>query len=296
LLRSLWEKMAPAPDAQVMEKLAGIDFFSHLDDASLRQIARLSVQRSFATGSLVLRQGTVGLGLLLITRGRVEVFVSEAEDRLVVAELGCGAVVGEMALIDEQPRSASAVALEPTEVLLLTREGFRRLLDRHPRIAWSLVPTLVDRLRDLQDRLLRAEGAEPAPVIAAGSGPVSEEPPPAAATARPVVPGRLGVDSVLRLPTAMIASGIVGIAGSINACQEVARTLQDELELEGDRPLADLARSLPQGFWRAGREAFDQGWQLPRRMAGSFFADLRGGADEVDEVDPPAGGRRLDPA
>ncbi len=293
MLRSLWEKMAPAPDAQVMEKLARIDFFSHLDDASLRQIARLSVQRSFPTGSLVLRQGTVGLGLLLITRGRVEVFVSEAEDRLVVAELGCGAVVGEMALIDERPRSASAVALEPTEVLLLTREGFRRLLDRHPRIAWSLVPTLVDRLRDLQDRLLHAEGAAPAAVIASASGSVGEEPPPAAATARLVVSNRLGIDSVLRLPTAMIASGIVGISGSVSACRQVTRTLKDELELEGDRPLADLARSLPMGFWRAGREAFDQGLHLPRRMVGSFFDDLRGGAGEVDQS---AGGRRRDPA
>ena len=66
-----------------------------------------------------------------------------------LAVVGSGALLGEMALIDDQPRSASAVALEPTECLLITRDSFHTLVRKDPEIAWCIVPTLAERMREL---------------------------------------------------------------------------------------------------------------------------------------------------
>jgi CRP-like cAMP-binding protein len=74
-----------------------------------------------------------------------------------LGEMGPGDAFGEMALIDEGPRSANVTTVEPTECLLLTRWDFGGEMSRDPAIARALLPVLCARIRGLQERLLRYE-------------------------------------------------------------------------------------------------------------------------------------------
>jgi CRP-like cAMP-binding protein len=77
--------------------------------------------------------------------------------RTELEELGPGGAFGEMGLIDDLPRAASVVALEPTECALLARWDFQNELRDDPDIALALLPVLNARIRDLDARLARAE-------------------------------------------------------------------------------------------------------------------------------------------
>ena len=158
------------------EALARVPFFADLSRRDLKRLAVLCVPKQFEAGTEILKEGAVGLGLYLISDGRVEVFKTENERRRKLAVLGAGDVLGEMALIDDKPRSASAVALERTSALLLSRDSFRTVVKKSPSVAWALVPELAGRLRDVEDRLMAAEGAaEDAETRTAEAGTRAEE-------------------------------------------------------------------------------------------------------------------------
>ena len=141
------------------EFLAKAPLFARLDGRGLRRLAELCVPRSYQVGEEIVSEGSTGLGLFVITAGRVEVVKSEGEDRVVLAELGSGDIIGEMALVDDQPRSATILTLEPTSCLLITRSSFQSLVDQEPDIAWCIVPTLATRIRALQEELIADRGA-----------------------------------------------------------------------------------------------------------------------------------------
>ncbi|MEM7587982.1 MAG: cyclic nucleotide-binding domain-containing protein, partial [Acidobacteriota bacterium] len=145
------------PDAEIEAALAKLQIFSSLSSQDLSELAAQCLRKEYAAGVAILEEGSTGLGLFLLTSGRVEVFKQHGDRRLHLAELGRGDILGELALIDQQPRSASAVALEDTECLLLTRDRFRSLAETRPRITWALVPRLAMRNRELQDQLMAAQ-------------------------------------------------------------------------------------------------------------------------------------------
>jgi CRP-like cAMP-binding protein len=76
-----------------------------------------------------------------------------------VAEMGAASFFGEMGLIDDAPRSATVVALEPTECALLSKWDFQNELRNDPQIAVALLPVLNERIRDLEARLTQAENS-----------------------------------------------------------------------------------------------------------------------------------------
>jgi CRP/FNR family transcriptional regulator, cyclic AMP receptor protein len=78
----------------------------------------------------------------------------------VLEELGPGGAFGEMGLIDDMPRAASVIAIEPTECVLLARWDFQNELREDPEIALALLPVLNARIRDLNERLARSESAD----------------------------------------------------------------------------------------------------------------------------------------
>jgi len=144
--------------SQAYDFLRRVPVFQRLGTRSLRKLVRLCVERTYEAGAEIITEGSTGLGLFVITSGEVEVFKRSDDDRVVLARLERGAVLGELALIDAQPRSASAVALTDTTCLLITRSGFHDLVQREPDIAWCFVPVLAGRMRDLQTRVMASAG------------------------------------------------------------------------------------------------------------------------------------------
>ena len=115
-----------------------------------RAIARTLRARRFRRGEVLFHEGDPGDALFVVASGAVKVVVpSEEGEEAILATLRRGDFLGELALLDGAPRSASAVALEPTETLALPRDQFRALVASEPAIRDALLAALAGELRRL---------------------------------------------------------------------------------------------------------------------------------------------------
>jgi PPM family protein phosphatase len=130
-----------------LDTLKNVPLFRELSYQQLVRVMNLSRQRALVPGQVLCREGEPGQELMVVLRGRLELTHAGVS----VAELGTGAHLGEMALIDAGLRSVTATALEPGKVLAITRDDFYEVLRREPALAvkllWSFVRVLADRLR-----------------------------------------------------------------------------------------------------------------------------------------------------
>ena len=129
--------------ARKMELLAGIPLFSANSQRELAQVAALTVPMHFDAGAVLTRQGQSGGQAFVISEGQAAVI--RAKRRLAV--LGPGDVVGELSLIDGQPRSATVEALTDLEVLEISGDDLARLLRKAPSVRRKLLEALALRLR-----------------------------------------------------------------------------------------------------------------------------------------------------
>lgn len=138
-----------------LECVSRIPLFQGFPQRLLRKIATFCVDRAYAPGDVLCREGTHGIGLFFIVEGRVEVFGATRggkEKRL--ALLGPGEVVGELMILDNVPRSASVRAITDVACYLMPEWDFRRLLRGQPEIAVRMLPTLAARLREMDKAAL----------------------------------------------------------------------------------------------------------------------------------------------
>lgn len=132
--------------------LMGVPLFAGLDLAELSALSRRLRRRFFYKGEVLFNKEEPGGVLYLVKSGLVRVFMTaEHGHEISLALLSPGEFLGEMALLDDQPRSASAVAMEDTEALTLSREDFLAELAANPRIAEAVIRTLVRRLRQADE-------------------------------------------------------------------------------------------------------------------------------------------------
>jgi CRP-like cAMP-binding protein len=117
--------------------------FSALGADDLLPIAELCTELSLATGAQLFAQGELGDSLYVVVAGRVGVVRAGAR----VAEIGVGECVGELAALDWEPRSATVVALEDTDLIRLERDDLFDLLGDHPELVRALAGVLVARIR-----------------------------------------------------------------------------------------------------------------------------------------------------
>ncbi|HEV8228425.1 MAG TPA: cyclic nucleotide-binding domain-containing protein [Candidatus Limnocylindria bacterium] len=136
------------------EFLKRITWFKDLDQKSLDAIANAAVEQKYQPGQEIVRQGDTGVGAFIVRSGKVDVVQNRNGKDVKLATLGPGTVIGEMALLDEFPRSATVRAVEPTTALGIQRWHFRGILESHPQIALAMLPILIQRIR-------RAEGMAP---------------------------------------------------------------------------------------------------------------------------------------
>ena len=133
-----------------IEFLKRVALFQELDRKSLEAIANAAVEQSYTAGQEIVRQGDTGVGAFIIKKGRVEAVQDRAGHEHKLAELKSGEMFGEMALLDEFPRSATVRAIEPTTCLGIQRWHFKGILESHPQIALALLPVLTKRLRNAE--------------------------------------------------------------------------------------------------------------------------------------------------
>ncbi len=133
-----------------VEFLKHVQLFQDLDRRSLEAIANAAVEQQYTAGQEIVRQGDTGVGAFIIKKGRVEVVQDRPGHQHKLTEMKPGEVFGEMALLDEFPRTATCRAVEPTTCLGIQRWHFRGILESHPQIALALLPVLVKRLRNAE--------------------------------------------------------------------------------------------------------------------------------------------------
>jgi len=138
--------------------LDGLPFFRELTPAERRLLAGIGKRRQVPAGTVLFREGTPGDALYIILRGAVRITkVIPGTGEEVLAVLPAGTTCGEMALIDEYPRSATAVADRRATLLVIGKAAFAALLEGHPELApkvlWALCRSLSGRLRETNEKI-----------------------------------------------------------------------------------------------------------------------------------------------
>ncbi len=137
-----------------LELLRRVPLFSVLEPSQLELLARVVFRRPMAKGRAVFSAGEMSQSLYLILSGRTKVQMSDAEGKeVILAVLGPGEFFGEMALIDEQPRSATVVTLEACEFLTINKEDFHACLAKNAEMAMLIMRGLVKRLREADRKI-----------------------------------------------------------------------------------------------------------------------------------------------
>jgi cAMP-dependent protein kinase regulator len=134
--------MRNKPSHALLQILRSVPLFAGLNSKQLARVDRLLDTLELAAGDLLTDEGTVGRQALIILSGHAEVTIGGRR----VATVGPGEVIGEIALLDRQPRSATVTALEPMQVFVIDPRCFGTLLSE-PAIARKLLDTEVSRLR-----------------------------------------------------------------------------------------------------------------------------------------------------
>jgi CRP-like cAMP-binding protein len=145
---------------EIITYLRKVPLFSNLKDKDLATIESLVKERKYARGEIILRQGEEGIGLFIIKKGKVKVSKTLASGKTIdIAVHSDGEYFGELAMLDNKPRTATVTAIEDTEVYIMTYWEFKALLESKPEIALSLLPVLVERFRETNEQLLELKNS-----------------------------------------------------------------------------------------------------------------------------------------
>jgi CRP-like cAMP-binding protein len=137
------------------ELLSKVSLFSGLNDEDLNRLAEFCVELTFKKDETLIEQGERGVGLYIVVSGEVKIVKKTAGgDELEVAFHGSGDFFGEMAVLDNAPRSASVIAVVDTECLFLSAWDFKARMKLHPEIAMEILPVVVKRFRETNEKLL----------------------------------------------------------------------------------------------------------------------------------------------
>ena len=143
------------PGREMVDELKRVPFFVGLGSKSLAKILPALKSQTYDSGTPIVEQGGPPDSFHIIRTGKVKVVIRrERGSDIAVAELGPGEAFGEMALLTNQPRSATVVASTEVETWLLPREPFTELIAEHPSLALYFNRILSQRLRSLQERVL----------------------------------------------------------------------------------------------------------------------------------------------
>jgi CRP/FNR family cyclic AMP-dependent transcriptional regulator len=133
---------------EIQNHLKKTSLFKGLSDDMLNELAQSTTTRKLEAGEVLMRKGEEADSLFIINEGWFKIVtVDKKGDELIINKCGPGEIIGEMALLDSGPRSASVIALEDSEALELKREAFQDVIDSHPEVSLSIIRSYSNRLR-----------------------------------------------------------------------------------------------------------------------------------------------------
>ncbi len=143
-------------DNPALEKLKSVKtncgsdgtYFSEFSRQWIDKSEKYSIEKTFPKGALLFSEGDDSDGLYIIKEGKAKVFISDETGKdMTVAMLGPGEVIGEIASLDGQARTASVTAIEPTIVLKIAQRDFKRFLSDNQELAFEIIQVLTSRIR-----------------------------------------------------------------------------------------------------------------------------------------------------
>ncbi|MHB8109042.1 MAG: Crp/Fnr family transcriptional regulator [Syntrophorhabdaceae bacterium] len=136
------------------DNLRNVDLFSNLKDNEIEAISRILYVNAYHRGQLIFQEGEDGNALYIVLKGAVKVCLYDEEGREYVLDvIGKHGFFGELALIDELPRSANALAMEASDLLIVRRNDFMKILMDNPSISINIMRVLAGRLRMADERI-----------------------------------------------------------------------------------------------------------------------------------------------
>jgi CRP/FNR family transcriptional regulator, cyclic AMP receptor protein len=138
-----------SPTATLLRR---VPLFSSLPDAHIEALAAKCATRRYQKQSVIITEGERSESLYVIEQGTVRIFVSSEEGKeLVLGTLGPGEYFGELALLDDEPRSASVMTAEPAVLHVMFKQTFQEVLRERPEIGFELLRDLASRVRELTE-------------------------------------------------------------------------------------------------------------------------------------------------
>lgn len=142
------------PNAVSTIALRTVPLFQGLPDDRLAAVARCAMMRRIGRGQAVVRAGDRTDFVYFVLTGSLKVTVSDEDGREVILSiLGQGELFGEMGMFGEQTRSASVVAVVPSDLVQISKQDFRRAMEDNFEIAWRIMTKLADRLRNADRKI-----------------------------------------------------------------------------------------------------------------------------------------------
>ena len=144
----------PDVSAPSSDFLASVPLFGSLEASDRQRFGEVTRERTYPKGSVILFENDPGDSLYIVRSGRVKVvLIGEDGREVILGVLGTGEHFGELSLIDQQPRSATVIAMEDASLLILHRDDFRRRVEASPAVAWALLAELSRRLRRADEQI-----------------------------------------------------------------------------------------------------------------------------------------------
>jgi CRP/FNR family transcriptional regulator, cyclic AMP receptor protein len=134
--------------------LKAVPLFASLQEEQLRMLTTMVSRRSAARGTTIMAGGDATDSLYIVLSGRLKVMMSDSDGKEVILTiLGPGEFFGEMGLIDDEPRSASVVSIEPCELLSIAKRDFKKCMVDNHEMAMHVMRGLVKRLREADRKI-----------------------------------------------------------------------------------------------------------------------------------------------
>jgi CRP/FNR family transcriptional regulator, cyclic AMP receptor protein len=127
---------------ELEQQLASVPLLAGLEPRVRQRLSEVGKRRTYAADEVMVQEGSTGTALYVLLSGRARV----ERDGKELGQLGAGDFFGELALIEEHPRSATVVATEPSDCLLFPAWEFTALLEEHPELAVPIMRELIVRL------------------------------------------------------------------------------------------------------------------------------------------------------
>lgn len=140
--------------AKKIQIIGSVSLFQNLTKEQIEVIAQVSIEQILPPHTVFIEQESQSNVAYIICTGGARVYrITEQGEDVNIAVIGSGDVVGEMALLDNAPRSANVETLQNTQLLMLTQESFSKILKEHPEVAFSLLSTLSKRVRETNQHI-----------------------------------------------------------------------------------------------------------------------------------------------